>query len=159
MNRSEIQTRLANSGDAEKITALINVAFKGAENFFVEGDRIDFKSVLELLEKGEFVIAESLGVMAGCVYIEPRGDRTYLGLLSVEPSRQQSGLGSLLMKAAEERCRARGDRFIDMLIVNLREELPSFYKKRGYVETGTSPFPEDVETKLPCHFIKMSKEL
>jgi hypothetical protein len=37
MNTSEIQTRLANSGDAEKITALINVAFKGAENFFVEG--------------------------------------------------------------------------------------------------------------------------
>ena len=159
MNTPEIQTRLDNSGDAEKITALINVAFKGAENFFVEGNRIDLKSVLELLDKGEFVIAESLDVMAGCVYIEPRGDRTYLGLLSVEPSRQQSGLGSLLMKAAEERCRARGDRFIDMLIVNLREELPSFYKKRGYVKTGTSPFPEDVETKLPCHFINMSKEL
>jgi Predicted acetyltransferase len=159
MNTSEIRTRLANSGDAEKITALINLAFKGAENFFVEGDRIDLKSVLELLEKGEFVIAESQGVMAGCVYIEPRGDRTYLGLLSVEPSRQQSGLGSLLMMAAEERCRARGDRFIDMLIVNLREELPGFYKKHGYVETGTSPFPEDVETKLPCHFINMSKEL
>ncbi|HJX90541.1 MAG TPA: GNAT family N-acetyltransferase [Pyrinomonadaceae bacterium] len=159
MNPSEIRTRLANSGDAEKITALINLAFKGAENFFVEGDRIDLKSVLELLEKGEFVIAESQGVMAGCVYIEPRGDRTYLGLLSVEPSRQQSGLGSLLMMAAEERCRARGDRFIDMLIVNLREELPGFYKKHGYVETGTSPFPEDVETKLPCHFINMSKEL
>jgi predicted N-acetyltransferase YhbS len=159
MNTSEIRTRLANSGDAEKITALINLAFKGAENFFVEGDRIDLKSVLELLEKGEFVIAESQSVMAGCVYIEPRGNRTYLGLLSVEPSRQQSGLGSLLMMAAEERCRARGDRFIDMLIVNLREELPGFYKKHGYVETGTSPFPENVETKLPCHFINMSKEL
>ena len=144
MNTSEIHSRLANSGDAEKITALINLAFKGAENFFVEGDRIDLKSVLELLEKGEFVIAESQGVIAGCVYIEPRGDRTYLGLLSVEPSRQQSGLGSLLMMAAEERCRARGDRFIDMLIVNLREELPSFYKKHGYVETGTSPIPENV---------------
>ena len=159
MNTSEIHTRLANSGDAEKITALINLAFKGAENFFVEGDRIDLNGVLELLQKGEFVIAESRGVMAGCVYIEPRGDRTYLGLLSVEPPRQQSGLGSLLMMAAEERCRARGDRFIDMLIVNLREELPGFYKKHGYVETGTSPFPENVETKLPCHFINMSKEL
>jgi len=159
MNTSEIQTRLANSGDAKKITTLINVAFKGAENFFVEGDRIDLKSVLELLKKGEFVIAESQGVMAGCVYIEPRDDRTYLGLLSVEPSRQQSGLGSLLMMAAEECCRARGDRFIDILIVNLRKELPSFYQKHGYVETGTSPFPENVETKLPSHFINMSKAL
>src|SRR4029450_4415449 len=59
--KEEIQTRLANGVDAEKITALINVAFKGAENFFVEGDRIDLKSVLESLEKGEFVIAESQG--------------------------------------------------------------------------------------------------
>jgi hypothetical protein len=83
MNTSEIQTRLANSGDAEKITALINVAFKGAENFFVEGDRIDLKGVLELLKKGEFVIAESLDVMAGCVYIEPRDDRTYSACSSV----------------------------------------------------------------------------
>jgi N-acetylglutamate synthase-like GNAT family acetyltransferase len=157
--KEEIQTRLANGGDAEKITALINVAFKGAENFFVEGDRIDLKSVLESLEKGEFVIAESQGVMAGCVYIEPRDERTYLGLLSVEPSRQHTGLGSLLMMVAEERCRARGDRFIDILIVNLREELPGFYQKHGFIETGKSPFPEDVETKLPCHFINMSKEL
>jgi hypothetical protein len=68
-------------------------------------------------------------------------------------------MGSLLMTAAEEHCRARKDRFIDILIVNLREELPSFYGKRGYVKTGISPFPKDVETKVPCHFINMSKAL
>ena len=44
-------------------------------------------------------------------------------------------------------------------IANLREELPPFYKSRGYVESGTSPFPEDEPTKLPCHFIAMTKEL
>jgi len=41
----------------------------------------------------------------------------------------------------------------------LRTELPPFYQRRGYVETGTTPFVEDVPTKIPCHFINMSKPL
>ena len=61
------------------------------------------------------------------------------------------------MNEAESYCRERGSRFMDILIVSLREELPSFYRKRGYVENGTTPFPADVETKIPCHFINMAK--
>jgi hypothetical protein len=48
---------------------------------------------------------------------------------------------------------------MDMRIVNLRQELPAYYAKLGYSETGTTPFPPDVETKLPCHFIEMTKAL
>ena len=44
-------------------------------------------------------------------------------------------------------------------IVNLRTELTPFYQRRGYVETGTQPFPSDVQTKQPCHFITMAKPL
>ena len=68
-------------------------------------------------------------------------------------------LGSLLMSEAEEYCRTHGSRFMDILIVNLRKDLPLFYEKRGYVETGTTPFVENVETKMPCHFINLSKTL
>ncbi|HKG99084.1 MAG TPA: hypothetical protein VKA97_14785, partial [Pyrinomonadaceae bacterium] len=68
-------------------------------------------------------------------------------------------LGSFLMVAAENYCRERGSRFMDIYIVNLRQELPPFYRRRGYVETGTAPFPEDIVTKIPCHFIIMSKVL
>jgi GNAT superfamily N-acetyltransferase len=93
------------------------------------------------------------------VYVEPRGERSYLGLLSVDPTSQQGGLGSLLMFEAEKYCRERGSHCMDIVIVSLREELPSFYQKRGYVESGTSPFPPDVPTKIPCHFINMSKPL
>jgi hypothetical protein len=63
------------------------------------------------------------------------------------------------MTAAESYCRERGSRFMDIHIVNVRVELPPFYQRRGYVETGTSPFPEDIVTKIPCHFIVMSKAL
>lgn len=154
-----IEIRIASSADAEQITAVINAAFRIAEEFFVDGNRITLDEVHEFLDKGAFLVAEDSHGLSGCVYVELRGERAYLGLLSVDPSRQQSGLGTRLMTAGEEYCRTRGARFMDILIVNLRAELPPFYEHRGYVENGTTPFPPDVPTKQPCHFINMSKPL
>ena len=88
-----------------------------------------------------------------------QSNRAYLGLLSVDPRQQRSGLGSRLVSAAEDHVRASGVRYMDLRIVNLRKELPEFYRRLGYLDTGTSPFPPDVTTKLPCHFINMSKAL
>ena len=156
-NQSSI--RIATEADAKKITALINLAFAQVEQFFVDGDRISEAEVLANMHTGVFLVAERDGEFEGCVYVEPQGQRAYFGLLSVNPQIQQLGAGSLLMEAAEEHSRKLGCEFMDIKIVNLRSELPDFYRKRGYVETGTSPFPPEVETKLPCHFIDMSKRL
>ena len=155
----QVPIRIASSADAANITGVINAAFRIAEGFFVDGPRINQEEVEQLLDKGEFLLAEADDKLNGCVYVELRGERSYLGLLSVDPSSQKSGLGSLLMHAAENHCRERGSQFMDIYIVNLREELPPFYRSRGYVENGTTPFPEDVPTKLPCHFINMTKPL
>ncbi len=153
------QARLANPADAERITRVINAAFRQAENFFIDSDRITVSEVQELQGKGAFLLVDDGDALAGCVYVEPRGDRAYLGLLSVNPELQKSGVGSLLMSAGEDYCRQKGCHSMDILIVNLRAELPAFYERRGYVETGTAPFPTDVLTKLPVHFIKMAKNL
>jgi N-acetylglutamate synthase-like GNAT family acetyltransferase len=154
-----VQIRIAGTGDADAITNVINVAFRRAENFFIERNRIEPDKVREFLGTGEFLLANDDDSVVGCVYIEPRGDRAYLGLLAVDPSRQASGLGSRLMTAAEDRCRELGCKFVDLQIVNLRRELPEFYHRRGYAETGTAPFTSGIPTKLPCHFIKMTKPL
>lgn len=156
---STVPIRMAEPADAAKITSVINAAFKIAEGFFVDGLRISQAEVEQLLVKGAFLLAETDDQLNGCVYVELRGERSYLGLLSVDPTCQKSGLGSVLMLAAENHCREHGSRFMDIYIVNLREELPAFYRRRGYVENGTTPFPEDVPTKIPCHFINMSKTL
>lgn len=159
MTNSTVPIRVATSADAAKITDVINAAFRIAEGFFIDSQRITVKEVEELLGKGDFLLAEVDGKLNGCVYVEMRGARSYLGLLSVHPACQQGGLGSLLMQEAEEHCRARGSRFMDILIINVRDELRPFYTKRGYVESGTTPFPPDIGTKVPVHFINMSKPL
>ena len=151
--------RIAEAAEAEEITRLINSAFYPAEGFFVEGDRIKATEVIDSLSAGTFLLAEEEGTLIGCVYVEPRGDRAYLGLLSVDPSCQQSGVGSLLMDAAENYCSSLACRYMDIKMVNLRKELTGFYERRGYVETGTSQFPPNIPTKEPCYFIDMSKPL
>lgn len=157
--KQSFTVRSATEADAEDIVSLINAAFRIAESFFIDGDRITLKEVREYLQTGEFLLAEDDNRLIACVYLEPRGERTYLGLLSVDPTLQKSGIGSLLMTAAEDRLRERNSKFIDILTVSLREELPAFYGKRGYVRTGTSPFPSDLKTKLPVHFVHMTKNL
>lgn len=154
-----MELRLAESADAEAITTVINAAFRKAESFLIDRDRIDVESVRQLLQKGNFLVAAEDGVVAGSVYVELRDDRAYLGLLSVDPDRQKAGLGSRLMNAAEEYCASIGCRFMDLRIVNVRKELPAFYHSRGYVKTGTEPFTSGLKPTVPCHFIKMSKPL
>ena len=154
-----MQVRMAKIQDAEAITALINSAFRKAESFFIDRDRIDAAAIRTLMEKGQFLLAEDNGALAGCVYVEQRGERAYLGLLSVDPTLQRTGIGSALMNAAENHCSKIGCHFMDLRIVNLREENHVFYSRRGYVETGTEPFPSNLTPKLPCHFVNMSKSL
>ena len=153
------EIRLGVPSDAENITAVINAAFRIAEGFFIDGNRITLAEVQQSFVSGAFLVAAEGDNLSGCVYVEPRGERAYLGLLSVDPAQQGKGLGSRLMTAAEEYGREQGARFMDIYIVNLRTDLPPFYQERGYCENGTTPFPPDVPTKQPCHFLNMSKPL
>jgi GNAT superfamily N-acetyltransferase len=151
--------RNAESADAESIARLVNAAFR-PERFFVDADRTSPDKVRALLEKGKFLLAEDAGVLVACVYVELRGERGYFGLLAVDPARQRTGMGSRMVDAAEDYCRAAGCRFMDLTTVNLRKELPGYYRRRGYVENGTLPFPADQHPpKMPCHLVKMSKSL
>jgi predicted N-acetyltransferase YhbS len=156
----EMELRFADTPDLPAITQLINQAFS-VEFFFKAGDRITLDEVQRLFQKGRFMVLEESGEIQGSVYIELRGDRAYLGLLSTNPERQRSGIGSRLTTAAEEFARESGCRFMDLRVVNLREELPVIYEKFGYQVTGTQEVAVEAGQHFtqPAHFITMSKEL
>jgi N-acetylglutamate synthase-like GNAT family acetyltransferase len=151
-------TRTAQLEDAENIARLVNTAFR-PERFFIDADRTNPDKVRALLQKGKFLLAEEAGKLTGCVYVERNGERGYFGLLAVDPAVQRSGLGSRLVAAAEDDCRSAGCRVMDLTIVNLRKELPAFYRRLGYTESGTLPFPSDQHPNQPCHLVRMSKPL
>jgi GNAT superfamily N-acetyltransferase len=153
-----MNTRTAQLEDAENIARLVNAAFR-PERFFIDADRTNPGKVRALMQKGKFLLTEDAGALVGCVYVELREERGYFGLLAVDPASQRSGLGSRLVAAAEEYCRAAGCGFMDLTIVNLRIDLPPFYRRLGYVESGTLPFPPDQHPNQPCHLVRMSKAL
>ena len=150
--------RPATVRDAPLIAGLVNRAFL-VEAFFIDGDRTSVQEVSELLTRGSFLLGEDTGALVATVYVEVRGRRGYFGLLSVEPSRQGQGVGGVLVDAAEAYCRAAGCEVMDIRVVDVRPELPRFYRRLGYEEVGSEPFSEPDRAKLPCRFILMSKSL
>jgi N-acetylglutamate synthase-like GNAT family acetyltransferase len=150
--------RHAKESDVAAITGLINAAFQ-VERFFLGADRIDASEVRERMKRGTFLLLEDSGDLMGCVFAEPRGADGYIGLLSVEPARQKFGLSRVLMAAAENYFREHGCRVAELRVVNLRTELPPYYRHLGYDESRTEKFPAEIPAILPCHFIVMSKAL
>ena len=153
------RVRAAGPDDVPELVRLINVAF-AIERFFKTGDRTTVGEIRDLARRGEFLLLEAVrGSALGCVYWTRHGDDGYFGMLSIDPAHQGRGFGRLLIDAAESRCRAAGCPRIKIHIVNLREELPPFYRRLGYAESGTLPFPTPEEATRPCHFIVMTKAL
>src|ERR1700688_4480285 len=117
-----ISLRIATPSDTEAIVRLVNTAFL-VEQFFIERDRANLETVRGLLQTGKFLLAEDAPHLLGCVYFELRGQRGYFGMLSIDPSRQRTGVGRQLVEAVEKYLRDAGCKFSDLKIVNVRAEL------------------------------------
>ncbi len=148
--------------DVPALVRLINVAYR-VEDFFIQGDRTHDAEIRGLLTSDCFLVVDgddpAKGHLAGAVYVSIEGDRGYFGMLAVDPARQGKGLGRALVAAAEDLCRRRGCRFLDLSVVDLRTELPPFYNKLGYKEFGVAPFPDPSKLTRPAQLIRMTKVL
>jgi GNAT superfamily N-acetyltransferase len=157
-HNESLAIRVAVASDVPALVRLINAAFI-VEQFVFDGDRINAEETQAFMENGRFLLAEDCAGFAGCVYVEIRKERGYLGLLAVKPARQGTGLGRKLVAAAEDYFRANGCRAVDLRVISQRTPLPPFYRRLGYVENGTAPFSPSLQTKVPGHYIIMSKSL
>ena len=155
-----VSIRIANATDVPAIVPVVNAAY--AIEMFFQGTRTDAEGVAEMMQKGEFLVAESAsGGIVATVYTELRGERGYFGMLAVEPSQQGSGLGRMMVEATEEHCRSHGCKHMDIDVVSLRPDNLHLYRKFGYFETGTEEFHPPCSRKVgvECHLIIMSKAL
>lgn len=62
-------------------------------------------SLIQMMNKPEVVIRKCVtaeNAIAGCVYLETRQKELYLGLLSVSPDIQATGIGKIMLNDAEE---------------------------------------------------------
>jgi predicted N-acetyltransferase YhbS len=174
---TEVQYRPATQADVAALHALITSAYRGDsarlgwthEADLLDGQRTDAEALSEVIDDPDKVIlmAHHGGVLIGCVMLNRQDDgAAYLGMLSVDPVRQSSGLGRRLLAVAEAEAAARyGADRIEMTVIRQRPELIAWYERRGYALTGaTAEFPmDDARFGLPrrrdLQFVVLAKPL
>ena len=119
----------ATAADVPALTDLLNEAYLAAEAFLYDGPRTTVEEIAARMAKGVFLLVRSTQGLDGCVYVEPRGQRGYLGMLGVSPRRQGTGLGRELVHAGEALLRARGVERLEIDVVSVRTELFGFYER------------------------------
>jgi ribosomal protein S18 acetylase RimI-like enzyme len=148
--------RLATSADVPALVALVNASYRGDtakagwthEADLLGGIRIEAPRMDEMLRdpRSAVLVHDDGGEIIACVHLERIGDDgVYLGMLTVRPTLQASGLGRRLLAASEADARARwGATHVEMTVIALRSELIAWYERRGYSRTGERrPFPAD----------------
>lgn len=151
--------QLANIKDAKQLELLINTAYRGEtaklgwthEADLIAGDvRVNEAMVLENLSAIDAVFLKYIddkSEIIGCVHLKQNEQKIYLGMFSVHPIQQGSGVGKQLLLAAEEYATYLGINIIYMTVISLRTELIDWYKTKGYKATGERlQFEEDAIT-------------
>ncbi len=145
--------RPATQNDIAALHALIEGAYRGErarggwthEADLLDGQRTDPAQLAAMLSDPAttILLASDADGLAGCVLVADRGDRAYLGMLSVRADAQARGLGRALLVAAENYARGvLGRARIEMTVIRQRPELIAYYERRGYALSGrTEPFP------------------
>jgi len=145
--------RAATASDAVALADFVNSAFRGdsskagwtTEADLLGGQRIDVDRVLETIATpGNVILLHELdGLLAACVHLQQTGGDCYLGMLTVQPTRQGSGLGRQMLEAAERWAVEQwSSRSMSMTVMVQRPELIAWYERRGYRRTGArKPFP------------------
>ena len=155
-----MRVRVGSDADATAIASVTNAAF--AIETFIEGLRTDARRVAEMMRLGNFLVAFGRGEqMVASVYVELRGARGYFGMLAVDPMFQGKGIGARMVRAAEDYCRDRGCKAMDITVLSLRPELLPFYHRLGYAESSTEEFrpSRPLKADASCYSILMSKNL
>lgn len=168
--------RPATPADIPALHMLVESAFRGDsarrgwthEADLLGGQRTDAAALAEAIGDPDrtILIAFDDDAMVGCVEVKRAGTgRSMLGLLSVRPDRQASGLGRRLVAAAEERAREHhGATRMEMTVIATRAELIAWYERQGYCRTGeTRPFPMDDPRfglpRVPLSFIVLDRSI
>ena len=156
----------ATAADAPALAQLINRAYRGedaspsaapagwtTERHLLDGPRIDAAALRALLAAPRATLLKATttaGALVGCIHLEQQDNILYFSLLAVNPAAQATGLGQLLLLAAEAWARQAHCTTLKISVLAQRPELLAWYERRGYRQTGPpEPFPDTTRFGRP----------
>lgn len=157
----------ATVADIPELVALINSAYRGesskqgwtTEADLLDGQRTDEEGMRVLLSKTGSIFLKCVNTennICACVNLQQQDHKLYLGMLTVSPLLQGSGIGKKLLAASEQYARENNFEAILMTVISIRSELIAWYERHGYNRTGeTKPFPAgDPKFGIPKQFLE-----
>lgn len=160
--------------DIPALTILINSAYRGetskkgwtTEANLLEGKRTNEEELTETILNPKNTILKFTedNKIIGSVLLVEKEHQLYLGMLTVSPELQNSGIGKKMLAEAENHAKSLGLSSIIMTVISVREELIAWYKRHGYVDTGDrEAFPESeihvTISEKPLEFIYLEKKI
>jgi len=146
----------AQLADLPALHALIESAYRGDsaklgwthEADLLGGQRTDMEALEAMVSdpaQAILILRDGEDIDACAALADRGGGLTYLGMFTVAPGRQATGVGRLLLAASEEHAATRfGATRIEITVIAQRTELIAWYERRGYRPTGERrPFPAD----------------
>ena len=159
---------IAEEKDVTSLVALMDNAYRGENSkqgwtseadLFIGNKRTDEATVSNLIKKPGAVFLKFLneeGSLEGCVFLQKKENRLYLGMFSVSPSAQGKGIGKKLLTAADDYAKGQNCTSIFMTVITVREKLIAWYERNGYQKTGkVLPFPVDERFGVPTQPLEM----
>jgi GNAT superfamily N-acetyltransferase len=157
-----------------EITELVNRVYAAAEaGLWVEGaTRATTEEIRRMVAAGEIAVARLSGQIVGSVRIQVLdGGIGEFGVLVADPAHRSEGIGRKLVLFAEETCRRRGLRVMQLELLVPREWkhpskefLHAWYTRIGYqpIHSGTigESYPRLAPLlATPCDYVIYRKEL
>lgn len=146
----DIVLKIASKNDTIDITALVNMinaVYRTSEhNLWIEDyNRISNELLADIIKTKELLIAKIENDIVGCIHLEKMDEHLYkFKMLAVSPSYKGTGLGSKLVKFAENTAKVKGAKTMQLeLLVPTdfihpdKVLLHNWYTKIGYKEMAT----------------------
>ena len=133
--------RRASPADAEAVGQLVRAAY---EHYVPRIGRPPVPMTLDyahVVAAGDTWAAEQEGHLVGVLVLEHHDDHVLVENLAVLPQAQGTGVGSRLLRQAEEEAVARGVHEVRLYTHELMTENRAYYPRRGYRETHLSGDP------------------
>lgn len=160
--------------DIPALNILINSAYRGesskrgwtTEADLLEGKRTTEEELIQTIENPKNTILKFTenDKIIGSVLLAEKEHQLYLGMLTVSPELQNSGIGKKMLAEAENHAKILGLSSIIMTVISVCEELIAWYKRHGYIDTGKrEAFPEShihvTVSEEPLEFIFLEKKI
>ncbi|KAK7429468.1 hypothetical protein QQZ08_004060 [Neonectria magnoliae] len=175
MTSVNLNFRIATLDDAPQLQPMVEAAFRSedsrkdwtADMVLSDNFRIDIEEIIKKIvqpNSATLMATDDNDVLVGSISVfKLNPDVARLSLLAVDQKYQRRGVGRRILTYGEDYCRrVWGVKTFGLNVLSTREQLISWYVRRGYRRTGeTTPFPYDLMKGRPLPeglmFIELEK--